>query len=80
MHVGCFKPILITNSYIFGSSKGTFCVLYTLKVNRKYFASMAMTPPTGNKAVINVQRLQLFLKMRIVNTKQISVIWVLLES
>ena len=64
-----FATILITNCYIFGSNKGIICVLCTLKINYKHFVSLEMAPPIVNKAVINAVRLQLFSKMRKVNTR-----------
>ena len=69
MYAWCFETILITNCYIFGSNKGIICVLSTLKINHKHFVSMEMAPPIVNKAVINALRLQLFSKMRKVNTR-----------
>ena len=39
-----------------------------------------VTPPTVNKTIIIAHRLQLFLKMRIVNTKKIASILAPLES
>ena len=68
MH-GVLKIILIANSYTLGSSKGNICVLHTPKSNHKHSISMAMTSPTVNKTIIIAHRLQLFLKMRIVNTR-----------
>ena len=38
-------------------------------INNKHSISMAMTPPTVNKAIINAKHSDLFLKMRIVNTR-----------
>ena len=69
VHAWCFKAILIANTYTPGSSKGNICVLHTSKSNYKHSVSMATTPPTVNKTIIIAHRLQLFFKMRIVNTK-----------
>ena len=69
MHAWCFETILITNCYIFASNEGTLCVLCTLKINHKHFVSMEMVPPIVNKAVVNALHLQLFSKMRKVNTR-----------
>ena len=67
VHVWCFEAILIANNYTPGSSKGNICVLHTPKSNHKHSVSMVTTPPTVNKTIIIAHRLQLFLKMRIVN-------------
>ena len=80
VHVWCFKAILIANNYTPGSSKGNICVLHTPKSNHKHSVSMVTTPPTVNKTIIIAHRLQLFLKMRIVNTKKIAAILAPLES
>ena len=78
VHVWCFEAILIANNYTPGSSKGNICVLHTPKINHKHSVSMVTTPPTVNKTII-AHRLQLFLKMRIVN-KKIAAILAPLES
>ena len=63
-----FEAILIASNYTPGSSKGNISVLNTPKSNHKHSVSMVTTPPTVNKIII-AHRLQLFLKMQIVNTK-----------
>ena len=68
VHAWCLEAILIANNYTPGSSEGNICVLHTPKSNSEHPVSMVMTPPTVNK-IIFAHRLQLFLKMRIVNTK-----------
>ena len=80
VHARCFETILITNCYIFGSNEGIICVLCTLKINHKHFVSIEMALPIVNKAVINALHLQLFSKMRKVNTRQIAAILTTFES
>ena len=70
VHVWCFEAILIVNNYTPGSSKGNICVLHFPKTNHKHSVSTVTTPPTVNKIII-AHRLQLFLKMRKVNTAAI---------
>ena len=69
VHVWCFEAILIANNYTPGSNKGNICVLHSPKSNHNHSVSMVTTPPTVHKTIIIVHRLQLFLKMRKVNTK-----------
>ena len=69
VHAWCFEAILIANNYTTGSSIGNICVLHTPKSDHKHAVSMAMTPPAVNKTIIIAHRLQLFLEVRIVNTK-----------
>ena len=80
VHARCFETILITNCYIFGSNEGIICVLCTLKINHKHFVSVEIALPIVNKAVINALHLQLFSKMRKVNTTQIAAILTTFES
>ena len=53
------------------SQLANICVLHTPKSNHKHSVSMVTTPPTVNNTMIIAHHLQLFLKMRIVNTKTI---------
>ena len=78
VHVWCLEAILIANNYTPGSNKGNICVLHTPKSNCKHPITMVTIPPTVNKIIAH--RLQLFLKIRIVNTKWTAAIFAPLES
>ena len=65
LHVWCFENILIKNHYIFGSVKGVI-VSY---VPQTLTTSTLFPWKWPKKAIINAQRLQLFFKIQIANTR-----------